>query len=93
MAIRFLRNIKTIDKNELRRAIEYALDFSHCDQFIIEDFIEKKGCSSDTDSFSIDGKLVATTFSSQRFDVQSDNPYCKSKTLILYYTFSFTHNS
>lgn len=63
------------DKNELRKAIEYALDFSHCDQFIIEDFIEKKGCSSDTDSFSIDGKLVATTFSSQRFDVQSDNPY------------------
>lgn len=63
------------DKNELRKAIEYALDFSHCDKFIIEDFIEKKGCSSDTDSFSIDGKLVATTFSSQRFDVQSDNPY------------------
>ena len=63
------------DKNELRKAIEYALDFSHCDQFIIEDFIEKKGCSSDTDSFSINGKLVATTFSSQRFDVQSDNPY------------------
>ena len=30
------------DKNELRKAIEYALDFSHCDQFIIEDFIEKK---------------------------------------------------
>lgn len=63
------------EKNKLRKAIEYALDFSHCDQFIIEDFIEKKGCSSDTDSFSIDGKLVATTFSSQRFDVQSDNPY------------------
>ena len=63
------------EKNEVRKAIEYALDFSHCDQFIIEDFIEKKGCSSDTDSFSIDGKLVATTFSSQRFDVQSDNPY------------------
>lgn len=63
------------DKNELRRAIEYALEFSHCDQFIIEDFIEKKGCSSDSDSFSIDGKLVATTFSSQRFDIQSDNPY------------------
>jgi len=63
------------DKNELRRAIEYALEFSQCDQFIIEDFIEKKGCSSDSDSFSIDGKLVATTFSSQRFDIQSDNPY------------------
>lgn len=63
------------DKNELRKAIEYALVFSHCDKFIIEDFIEKKGCSSDTDSFSIDGKLVATTFSSQRFDLEADNPY------------------
>lgn len=63
------------DKNELRRAIEYALEFSHCYQFIIEDFIENKGCSSDSDSFSIDGKLVVTTFSSQRFDIQSDNPY------------------
>ena len=63
------------DKNELRTAIEYAVGFSHCDKFIIEDFIEKKGCSSDTDSFSIDGKLVATTFSSQRFDMEADNPY------------------
>lgn len=63
------------DKNELRKAIEYAVGFSHCDKFIIEDFIEKKGCSSDTDSFSIDGKLVATTFSSQRFDMEADNPY------------------
>lgn len=59
----------------LKGAIEYALGFSHCDKFIIEDFIEKKGCSSDSDSFSIDGKLVAVTFSSQRFDVNADNPY------------------
>lgn len=60
---------------KLKEAIEYALRFSHCGQFIIEDYIEKKGCSSDTDSFSIDGKLVAVTFSSQRFDVKADNPF------------------
>lgn len=60
---------------KLKEAVECALSFSHCGQFIIEDYIEKKGCSSDTDSFSIDGKLVAVTFSSQRFDVQAGNPY------------------
>ena len=63
------------EKANLKKAIEHALGFSHCGEFIIEDFIEKKGCSSDSDSFSIDGKLVATTFSSQRFDLNADNPY------------------
>lgn len=60
---------------DLRDAIVCALSFSHCNKFIVEDFIEKKGCSSDSDSFSINGKLVAVTFSSQRFDVKADNPY------------------
>lgn len=70
------KGVTKVDKLEdLRNAIEHALDFSHCGQFIIEDYIEKKGCSSDTDSFSVDGNLVAVTFSSQRFDVKSENPY------------------
>lgn len=60
---------------ELEKSIRYALEFSHSNKFIIEDFIEKKGCSSDSDCFSIDGKLVVTTFSSQRFDVKAENPY------------------
>jgi len=66
---------KVNNYKDLQTAIECALEFSHCAQFIIEDFIEKKGCSSDTDSFSINGKLVATTFSSQRFDLKAKNPY------------------
>ena len=61
--------------SELEKSIRYALEFSHSNKFIIEDFIEKKGCSSDSDCFSIDGKLVVTTFSSQRFDVKAENPY------------------
>lgn len=60
---------------ELEKSIRYALGFSHSNKFIIEDFIEKKGCSSDSDCFSVDGKLVVTTFSSQRFDVKAENPY------------------
>lgn len=61
--------------SELEKSIQYALGFSHSNKFIIEDFIEKKGCSSDSDCFSVDGKLVVTTFSSQRFDVKAGNPY------------------
>lgn len=60
---------------DLEKSIKYALEFSHSNKFIIEDFIEKKGCSSDSDCFSIDGKLVVTTFSSQRFDAKAENPY------------------
>ena len=66
---------KVEKKEKLEESIKYALEFSHSNKFIIEDFIEKKGCSSDTDCFSVDGKLVVTTFSSQRFDEKADNPY------------------
>ena len=63
------------DPARLRESIEYALSFSHCDEFIIEDFIEKKGFSSDTDSFSVDGELKFVSFNSQRFDEKASNPY------------------
>lgn len=62
-------------KNRLKDSIKYALSFSNSKEFIIEDFIEKKGHSSDCDSFSIDGKLKFVSFSAQRFDEKSENPY------------------
>jgi len=66
------------DPGKLEESIRYALSFSHCDEFIIEDFIEKKGFSSDTDSFSVDGELKFVSFSSQRFDEKAENPYTPS---------------
>ena len=66
------------DPATLEESIRYALSFSHCDEFIIEDFIEKKGFSSDTDCFSVDGKLQFVSFSSQRFDESAENPYTPS---------------
>lgn len=60
---------------QLEDSIKYALSFSIGKEFIIEDFIEKKGFSSDTDSFSIDGELKFVSFSSQRFDENAENPY------------------
>lgn len=66
------------DPAKLRESIEYAISFSHSDEFIIEDFLEKKGHSSDTDSFSVDGELKFVSFSAQRFDENCENPYTPS---------------
>ena len=60
---------------QLKDAIDNALKFSHRQEFIVEEFIEKKGCSSDSDCFSINGKLKFVTFSAQYFDENSKNPY------------------
>lgn len=60
---------------DLRDSIEYALSFSHCNEFIIEDYLQQVGFSSDTDSFSIDGELKFVSFDSQRFDTNAENPY------------------
>lgn len=66
------------EKSELKKAFDYAKDFSIKGNVIVEEFIEKRGCSSDCDSFSIDGKMVLTTFDAQRFDDEAANPYTPS---------------
>ena len=63
------------DKKDLKAAVEYAFSKSISGHVIIEDFIEKLGCSSDTDSFSVDGKLKFVSFNAQRFDGNAANPY------------------
>ncbi len=73
------KGVTRVDSPEnLREGIEYALKFSHSSEFIIEDFLEKKGHSSDTDSFSVDGELKFVSFSAQRFDENCENPYTPS---------------
>lgn len=73
------KGVSRVDNAEnLEKAIKYALSESHSGNFIIEDFLEKEGHSSDTDSFTIDGKLVFCSFSDQRFDENADNPYTPS---------------
>lgn len=62
-------------ENDLPDALEMALAESHSGRFIIEQFLEKIGSSSDTDSFSIDDELVFCSFNCQKFDPNSPNPY------------------
>ena len=63
------------EKNQLKKAVESALDKSISGHIIVEDFIEKQGCSSDTDCFSVNGELKFVSFNAQRFDVNASNPY------------------
>ena len=70
------KGVTRVDNAEqLKAAVEYAFDKSLSGHIIIEDFIEKAGCSSDTDSFSVDGKLKFVSFCAQRFDIDATNPY------------------
>ena len=64
--------------NDLAKAIEYALSEAHNGHFIIEDFLEKEGNTSDSDCFTVDGKLVFCSFSDQLFDANASNPYTPS---------------
>ena len=68
-----------VDSEEgLMAAIQYAFKFTITGHIIIEEFLEKKGCSSDTDSYAQDGQLKFVSFSAQRFDANAMNPYTPS---------------
>lgn len=70
------KGVTRVDKPEdLKPALEYAMKHSISGHIIVEEFIDKQGCSSDTDSMSIDGKLVFTSFNAQRFDLEATNPF------------------
>lgn len=70
------KGVTRVDNVEtLRTALEYAFEHSIKGSIIVEEFIEKQGCSSDTDSFSYNGELKMVTFSAQRFDENAPNPY------------------
>jgi carbamoylphosphate synthase large subunit len=63
------------DDSTLKSALEYAMKYSIGGKIIVEEFIEKRGCSSDTDSYAEDGVLKFVSFSAQRFDDNAINPY------------------
>ena len=70
------KGVSRVDKkDDLPAAVAHAFSHSISGHIIIEEFIEKLGCSSDTDSFSVDGKLSFVTFNAQRFDEHASNPY------------------
>lgn len=63
---------------DLETAIAHALDESHNGHFIVEDFLEKEGLSSGSESFFLDGELRYNAFYDQHFDNEASNPYTPS---------------
>jgi len=69
---------KVIHEKQLEDAINHAINHSPTKTFIIEDFLKSKGYSSDSDCFSVDGEFKFISFSNQRFDAKSPNPFAPS---------------
>jgi len=73
------KGVTKVDKNDdIESAINDALLHSFSGKFIIEDFIEKKGFSSDSDCFSVNGIMKFYSFNNQRFNESAANPYTPS---------------
>lgn len=73
------KGVTRVDRfEELEAALQEAFAHSLSRRIIVEEFIEKAGCSSDTDCFSIDGQLKFVSYSAQRFDEKAANPYAPS---------------
>lgn len=70
--------LKVNSPENLEDAILDALSISHSGHFIIEDFLEKEGLSSGSESFFLDGKLMYNGFYDQYFDNEAVNPYTPS---------------
>ena len=69
---------KVLGSSELSTAIDKALSYSRSHEFIIEDFIQQEGYSSDCDCLCVNGKLEFVSFSAQHFDIASASPYTPS---------------
>lgn len=70
------KGVTRVDRQEnLKLALEYAFKHSIKSNVIVEEFLEKKGCSSDTDCYSENGILKFVDFNSQHFDASATNPY------------------
>lgn len=64
--------------SEYEAAVKYAFDKSIKGHIIVEQYLDKVGCSSDTDSFLLDGKFCFVSYNAQRFDADAANPYAPS---------------
>lgn len=64
--------------SEYEAAVKYAFEKSIKGHVIVEQYLDKVGCSSDTDSLLLDGKFVFMSFNAQRFDADAANPYAPS---------------
>lgn len=70
------KGVTKVEKAEdLKPALEWAMENSLSGHIIVEEFIDKLGCSSDCDCFSLNGELKVCVFNAQHFDLKAAGPY------------------
>ncbi len=67
--------VKIYGVDELEAAVEEALSYSRGKRFIIEEFIVKKGYQVSGDGFSVDGKLVFTSYGNELYSGKGTREY------------------
>ena len=67
--------VKVCDIPGLKPAVDEALSYSRSKRFIVEEFIEKKGYQVSGDGFSIDGKLVFTSYGNELYSGNGTREY------------------
>lgn len=67
--------VKVYDVAGLKSAIDEALSYSRCKRFIVEEFIIKKGYQVSGDGFSVDGKLVFTSYGNELYSGNGTREY------------------
>ena len=67
--------VKVGDVAGLKPAVEEALSYSRGKRFIVEEFIVKKGYQVSGDGFSIDGKLVFTSYGNELYSDKGTREY------------------
>lgn len=67
--------VKIYSKDELEDAVSEALSYSRRKRFIVEEFIVKKGYQVSGDGFSVDGKLVFTSYGNELYSNNGTRDY------------------
>lgn len=67
--------VKVYDKSGLKDAVEEALMYSRGKRFIVEEFIVKKGYQVSGDGFSVDGRLVFTSYGNELYSGKGTREY------------------
>ena len=67
--------VKVNSKDALMSAVEEALSYSRAKRFVMEEFMVKKGYQVSGDGFSVDGKLVFTSYGNELYSGKGTREY------------------
>lgn len=67
--------VKITGKDELAAAVEEAMMYSRSKRIVVEEFIQKKGYQISGDGFSVDGKLVFTSYGNELYSGKGTREY------------------